>query len=195
MNLNTITVADFKAQFFRDFPYLPVYSATQLYNIGAVVYFTSTELFYTALLDALLNVPPTPPTDPASWLRNVVQPSVDDYVLDEDIEHAFAEAQMNFNQALFGTDAEIKLGYLYLTAFYLCNDLRASRAGIMAAGMYPLSSRSVGNVSESYGIPAAYMDDPLFAFYSLSAYGMKYLAMVIPKLRGNVGVVAGMTLP
>lgn len=193
MDLTTITVAQFKAQFFRDFPYLPVYSATQLYNIGDRVYYTPTLLFYDALADGVINI--TPPSDAAKWQRVAVQPSIDDYVQDIDIQHAFAEAQMNFNQGLFGTDAEITLGYLYLTAHYLCNDIRASRAGIMANPAFPMTSRSAGSMSESYSVPDAYKDNPVLAFYISSAYGMKYLAMVLPKMVGNVGVVAGMTRP
>lgn len=118
-----------------------------------------------------------------------------DYVYDSDITRAFAEAQIVFNQGLFGSDAQIKLAYLYVTAHYLVLDLRAAQAGISGAGgLFPVSSRSVGNVSESYAVPDAYTNDPNLAIYAQTNYGMKYLSMVLPKLVGNmVGVFGGTT--
>lgn len=191
MDLNAITVADFKSRFFRDFPYLPVYSADKLYNTGALVYYSVTELFYTALVDGLEGVAPN--SDPTKW--ELTAGNIDDYVLDQDITNAFAEAKMGLNQGLFATDDDITLGYLYLTAHYLCNDLRASRAGLAAIGAMMVQSRSVGSVSETYAIPQGYLDSPVYAFYLTSAYGLKYLAMVIPALAGNVVAVLGTTRP
>lgn len=192
MDLNSITVSDFKAQFPRGFPYLPEYDNTALYNIGDRVYYATTKLFYDCTVNGTTGIAPT---DIDNW--TVVNGlSVDDYVLDSDIEAAFAEAKVTFNQGLFGDDAEIRLGYLYLTAHFLVNDLRASRGGIFGASIAGLmNSRSVGNVSEGYAIPEAYTKDPTLSFYAQSAYGMKYLSMVIPRLRGNVQVVRGATLP
>ncbi len=137
MDLASITVADFKSLFFRDFP----------------------------------------------------------TAQDADITKAFAEAQVLLNQALFTTDANIKLGYLYLTAHFLCNDLKAARAGIDSTASFPVNSRTVGSVSESYTIPAIYTENPILQFYTTSAYGMKYLALVYPLLTGNIGIVAGWTDP
>lgn len=190
MDLNTITVADFKAQFRRDFPYLPTYDNAKLYNAGAVVYYQTTDLFYTCVANGTTGVLPTVS---ASW--TVTADETDNYIQDDDITNAFAEAQVNYNQSLFGTDAQIKLGYLYLTAHYLCVDIRNSRSGIAATGMFPMTSRTVGSVSESYGIPTAYMDSPIYAIYSQTGYGMKYLSLVLPQLVGNIGAVYGGTNP
>lgn len=149
MDLNSITVADFKAQFPRDFPYAP-----------------------------------------PSIVGN------NDYVYDADISRAFLEAQVVFNQGLFGSDAQIRMGYLYVTAHYLCLDLRAALAGIQGSGgSFPVSSRSVGSVSESYAIPERYTDDPLLALYTQTNYGMKYLSLVLPNLVGNMVAVFGGTNP
>lgn len=195
MDLNTITVADFKAQFFRDFPYLPVYDNTALYNLGDRVYYPTTKLFYDCAKDGVMGVLPTTVTNPISWSRTEPQPSIDDYVLDQDITNAMAEAKVLFNQGLFGTADQIKLGFLYLTAHFLCNDLKASRMGILATAYFPLQSRSVGSVSESYGIPKSYLDNPIYSFYTGSAYGLKYLAMVLPKLVGNMMGIPGRVQP
>lgn len=190
MDLNTITVADFKALFPRDFPYLPVYDNTELYNAGTRVYYPTTKLFYTCTVNGTTGILPT---DTDNW--TIVADSVENYVSDADIERAFAEAQITFNQSLFTTDANIKMGYLYLTAHYLVNDLRAALGGIAANGLFPVASRSVGNVSESYNIPQMYLDDPIFAYLTSTPYGMKYLSMIVAQLRGNVFVVTGWTLP
>lgn len=151
MDLNTITVSDFKAFFRRDFPYLP--------------------------------------SDPLSYC------DADEYVLDSDIQKAFMEAQILFNQALFGSNADITLVYLYLTAFFLVNDIGTAGAGLSSTGGFPVSSRTVGSVSESYEIPKAYVDNPTYSFYAKNGYGLKYLNLVLPMLVGNVGAVYGGTRP
>jgi len=191
VDLSTITVADFKAYFRRDFPYLPVYSDTKLYNIGARVYYPDTELFYDCTENGVTDVPPT--TDPGPWV--LVSDDIDNYVLDEDIDKAFGEAEINLNQDLFGTDAQIRIGYLYLSAMYLVHDLRAALRGIAAGANFTVSAKSVGNVSESYAIPQAFIDNPIYQIYTQSPYGLKYLSLVLPQLVGNVGAVAGMTHP
>ncbi len=191
MDLASITVADFKSLFFRDFPYLPEYNPAALYNAGRRVYYSTTLLFYDCLVNGTTDV--TPGTDVAVW--SVVADDVDNYILDADITKAFAEAMVLFNQALFTSDANIKLGYLYLTAHFLCYDIRAARGGVDSSGLFPANSRSVGNVSESYSIPTAYIDNPILQPYTASAYGMKYLALVYPMLTGNIGIVAGWTDP
>jgi hypothetical protein len=190
VDLSTITVADFKAHFRRDFPYLNEYDNAALYNSGSRVYYASTELFYDCLLNGTTGIEPA---EGANW--TVVADDIYNYILDEDIEKAFQEAQIVFNQSLFGTDAQITLGYLYLAANYLVNDIRASQSGLSGKGAFSVTSRSVGNVSESYGIPEAYLNNPVYQFYTQSPYGLKYLSLVLPQLVGNVGAVFGATRP
>ncbi len=189
MDLNTITVADFQAQFFRDFPYLNTYASTTTYNALITVYYNG--IFYTAIQNALLNI--TPGSDNTKW--QLVAGQVNDFVLPQDITNAFLEAQAIFNQALFGDDATIKMAYLYCTAHYLVNDLRAALQGIESSGNFPVSSRSVGSMSESYQIPDIYKDHPQLAFFTTSAYGMKFLSIALPNLVGNIRAVHGGTNP
>jgi len=141
MDLTTITAADFKAQFPRDFPYAPSANA-----------------------------------------------DVNKYILDSDIVRAFGEAQMTFNQSLIpgGTDANIKLAYLYLTAHYLCIDIKNAQQGINSAGSLLVNSRSVGSVSESYSIPERYLKNPNIGYLATTGYGNKYLSFVLPALVGNM---------
>lgn len=188
MDLNTITVADFKALFFRDFPYLPVWSASTTYNIGDVAYYTN-NLFYKSLINTNTSLP----TDTDDWV--LYPTTIYNYVLDADITKAFSEAKLEFNQGLFSSDADIKLGYLYLAAFFLVNDLQTAKAGVSAVGTGLVKTRSVGSVNESYDTPDWILDNPLYAIYWANRYGQKYLSFIIPLLVGNVGVVEGTTLP
>lgn len=194
MDLSTITVADFKAQFRRDFPYLPTYDPLELYNIPDRVYYPTTKLFYDCNVDGTQGVLPTVI---ANWTRVVSDPpiTVDDYVQDSDIIRAFGEAVVNFNQTLWPDDITIKMMYLYLTAFYLINDLKAANGGVAANPIFFVSSRTVGNVSESYGIPQAYLMNPIYSYLATNPYGMKYLSLLIPRMVGNMVAVCGATLP
>lgn len=188
MDLNTITVTDFKNLFRRDFPYLPTYDETITYNLGDKTYYNG--VFYEAKNDGTIDILPTVAN---SWNRIV--DDANNYIQDYDITKAFSEAQVSLNQGLFGTDAQIQMGYLYLTAHYLTLDIRTANQGVQSTGEQIVNSRSVGGVSESYTIPQHYLDDPILAFYTYTGYGMKYLSLVLPLLRGNIGVVDGWTNP
>lgn len=191
INVSTITVAQFQAQFFRDFPYFDAiqYDPTLVYNTGDEVYYAPNRLFYNALVDGVQGI--APGSDQTKWMKAI--DDIDNYVQDQDITNAFSEAQILFNPSFFGTDADITLAFLYLAAHFLCNDLKASSAGIYASASFPVSSRTVGSVSEGYGIPQSFLDNPIYAGYVTSSYGAKYLAMILPNLIGNVISVWGGT--
>lgn len=112
-------------------------------------------------------------------------------VSDLDITKAFTEATMNFNADLFGEDDALRMTFLYLAAHYLVNDLQTSEAGKNSAGFFPVSSRSVGSVSESYAIPEWVLRDPVLGSYMTTRYGQKYLSLIKPLLVGNVTVYQG----
>jgi hypothetical protein len=188
MDLDSIVVQDFKDLFFRDFPYLVIWDATKTYNTDKEVYYSTNELFYKCLNDGVTSLP-TVTTD---WDK--ITDDIYNYVLDADIEKAFTEAQVNFNQSLFGSDANIQLAYLYLTAHFLVVDLRRSSQGVNSKGDYSASSQSVGSVSESLHIPDKMANNPIFQLYTTTGYGMKYLNLVLPRLVGNVGVIRGNTV-
>lgn len=163
MDLTTITVAQFKARFYRDFSY-ENQNPTQ--------------------------AQPVPPEN-----TFIVQ--------DLDIENAYLDAQALFNQGLFGGcnsnggNTALIPAYLYLSAHCLALNIQAASTGINSSGTgaFPVASRSVGSVSESYMIPDSYKDDPILAQYTQTAYGQKYLALVLPFLRGNTVAVWGGALP
>lgn len=197
MDLSTVAVEQFKAQFPRSFPYLPVYDDEKLYNKDAQVYYGVTELFYQCLVNGTIGVAPDfVPTPPATspWQQYV--DDIYNYVLDADIERAFVEARQVFNQSLInGDDDFVLMAFLYLTAHFLVNDLRAAEGGVSAGVAGNVSSRSVGNVSESYAFPDAWSKSPILQFYTTSPYGLKYLNMVLPKMVGNVNAIRGTTRP
>lgn len=208
MDLTTITIDQFKAQFRRDFPYTPVYDPTIIYNTGDVAFYAPTGLFYQCQADGVKNIGPLLKYDQGNkydadgnkydsntkyWVKYIADPL--DFVDDIDITNAFAEALIIVNPALFSTNTNLTLGFLYMAAHYLCNDVQAARGGVNGAGRFPVAGRTVGSVSETYSIPKAYQDDPLLAMFAQTPYGLKYLSMVLPALRGNMVAVFGGTNP
>ena len=112
-----------------------------------------------------------------------------------DIQKAFAEANMNFNPSLFDTEENLKLGFLYLAAHYLCIDLQNSAQGINGKYEGLMSSKSVGSVSVGYTIPNWVTEHPIYSLLTQTRYGMKFLSLIIPLLIGNVRAVKGITHP
>ena len=193
IDVTTITVQQFQTQFARYFPFFDSiqWSSTPIYNTGDEVYYPGTNLFYQSLVDGNQNV--VPGSDATKWAKYA--DNLDNWVQDGDITNAFAEAQMVFNTAFFANDAQTTLAYLYLTAHYLCNDLKTAMAGIYGGPYFPMSGRTVGSVSEQYFIPDAYKNDPILSQYTQTAYGMKYLSFIQPQLIGNMVAVFGGSQP
>jgi hypothetical protein len=131
----------------------------------------------------------------ALFVRDFTYGSTTDTIMDSDITRAFGEASVLLNQGLYASDDIIELTYLYLTAHYLCLDLRAASSNVESSGFFPVASRSVGSVSESYAIPEAYAGNPALSIYTQTAYGMKFLSLTLPCLVGNVIAVGGATNP
>jgi hypothetical protein len=179
MDLTTITYSDFSALFFRDFPYLPVYNSSQTYFSGNEVYYGMN--FWTCSVDGTQGV--TPGNGVPQW--TITQDNINNYVQNQDIQNAFNQAQILLNQALFGTVQQITLGYLYLSAHFLCLNLRAANAGLAGIGAMPVGARSVDGVSETYNIPEKLLRKSTYQTYLQTTYGMTYLAMIQPQLAGN----------
>jgi len=184
--IQALTPEDFKNQFWRDFTFVDTWLVGSTYNTGDQVFYDVNKRFYQCLNDGVIGNLPTNIND---WkeISNV------GLVSDLDITNAYAEACITFNDALFDDNADIILGYLYLAAHYLVNDLNAGGQSGTQAGL--VNSRSVGNVSESYSIPQWQLDDPILGFYAGSSYGRKYLNMILPRLTGNITTVKGCTTP
>lgn len=183
----SITILDFKEYFTRDFPYLPVWDALVSYNAGEVVYYTN-RLFYTAKSDS---VPVgTLPTN-ATYFEKITDDYYN-YINNTDIEKALLEQEAMLPVARFD-NVTLAMAQKYLTAHCLCNDIKTSNAGLASQISFPVQSKSAGSISTSYGIPQAFMQKEIYAFYLTSQYGLKYLALLIPRIKGNIAIAYGWT--
>jgi len=179
-----ITLADFKAQFVRDFLYLPIYNNTTIYKLNNVVFYL--DIFYKCIVATSVGILPT---DINNWV--VITDDKNNYILDEDITRAFLEAEVNFNPAIFEDERFCKLAYLYLTAHYMVTDIRSG--GVDSQGNFSMNSRSVGSVSENYDIPSWVSSNPFLSFFATTYYGIKYVTLAVPRTIGRAGLVPGKT--
>lgn len=131
--------------------------------------------------------------DRAFTYAPVTDPNNTNYVRDKDILNAYSQADLNFNEALFGEDNEKKLAFLFLTAHYLCMDAQMDRKGLNSQGEFIMTSKSVDSVSASYAIPQVYQNDPTLNYFAQTQFGCKYLSLIIPRAIGRVAIVRGTT--
>lgn len=186
VNLDNITTNDFKNLFTRgDFPYLPVWVEGQAYFKEDIVYYKPN--FYKSLKDGNK----AEPTDIENW--QLTNDSVNNYITDDDILRAFAEAKINFNAELFTDDKTAIMVFYYLAAHYLVIDLNNSQSPFSLGFMGFTQSKSVGSVSESYGIPQWMLNSPMLSAYAQTGYGRKYLSLIMPYLKGNIILTFGRT--
>ena len=183
----TVTADQFKAYYFRDFPYLPYYDSDKTYFKGDVVYNNDDCNFYKSKVDnntaALSNT--------TNW--EVTKGDVLNYITDTDIEKAIGQALLSANEE-FGENREDKIIiFLHLVAFYLVMDLKNSSAGLNSSYSGLVASKSVGSVSESYNVPQWLANSPLYSIYSQNGYGMKYLSLISPYLSTTILFSTGRT--
>ena len=176
-SIDNITTSEFKALFGRDFPYLPIWTYGKVYFKNDIVY--QDENFYISLNDENTDEPPS-----SKW--KLYNDNVENYISDNDIQKAFIEAKMNFNQSLFPKCDECITAFCYLAAHYLVIDLNNALNPFALGGFGLTNSKSVGSVSESYAIPQWVMNDKNLGLYAQTGYGRKYLSLIIPKLHGNI---------
>lgn len=173
-----VTTEYFKSLFARDFPYLPIYKDGKAYFTGDIVYFDNN--FYKSKIDGNL----TDPTNTTNWV--LIDETTDNYIQDSDIEKAFEEAGINFNAAIFSNCDTAQLVFCYLAAHYLVIDLNNAQNPLALGVMGYTQSKSVGSVSESYGIPQWIMNNEVLGTYAQTGYGRKYLSLIRPFLTGNI---------
>lgn len=116
-------------------------------------------------------------------------------IMDADILRAITEAGITINPCFFTSQGAYQIGFLYLAAHFLVTNIRNSSQGISGNYEWLQSSKSVGSVSEGISIPQRILENPAFAMLSKTAYGAKYLYLILPQLSGNVFTVQGMTKP
>lgn len=184
-SIENVTVDDFKNLFTRDFPYLPLYIAGTIYFKGDEVYFNG--YFYVSLIDNNS----TEPTNTENW--HITNDTVNNYIQDSDIERAFLEAKLNFNPSFWKNDETAIMVFLYLAAHYLVIDLNNASNPLGMGFMGFTQSKSVGSVSESYGIPQWMLNNQILSQFATTGYGRKYLSLIQPYLIGNIILTPGRT--
>lgn len=180
-----VSTTDFQDLFNRDFPYLPVYVEGKAYFTNDIVYYEPN--FYQSLVDNNTELP----TNTTNW--QIINDSVNNYIQDSDIMRAFNEAVINFNVNLFTDQNSAIMVFLYLAAHYLVIDLNNAANPLAMGFMGFTQSKSVGSVSESYGIPQWMLNNQVLSAYAQTGYGRKYLSLIHPYLIGNVLFFPGRT--
>lgn len=154
----------------------------------------------------------TPPAVPADFKlqfpRDFKYGTGLETVRDLDIQSALNFANSVFNPELFETVAlpggtsEAKIAYLYATAHFLVTALQAA-GGLSAVSRFQgpnsqgdgvITNKSVGGVSIGYQWPAMIVENPALYGLTKTSYGQSYLQMLMPRLVGNVSIVAGETI-
>lgn len=129
--------------------------------------------------------------------------ATDAEIRDADIQKAFDQACAVFNPGIYPTfpspatdlqQPEV-IAYLYLTAHYLVQDIKMGQQGLSSFGEFMVTSKSVGSVSVSYGIPEKFLNNPNFSYFITTTFGLKYLSLTTPYLVGNMTTVQGCTTP
>jgi hypothetical protein len=157
------------------------------YGKGDEVYYSTDGLFYLSKIDGNFDIPGSD-----DWER--VNDSIDNYVLDDQIENAISEGRFIFNENIF-SEEEKKMALLYLAAHFLCVDIKNIAGGANAQAVYPEATKSAGNVSVGYKISDTIANNPVLSSLMATGYGQKFLMMISPRLIGNVMLVRGWTTP
>lgn len=184
-----ITVQQFKTFFRRDFPYLPVYDASKAYWTNDEVYYSSNEQFYISLIDNNT----TSIADTTAWQR--IQDDIDNYIIDQDITSVIEQTEIIIPDNIEIPDNVYTLLQYYLAAHLLVDSIRTSNAGLTSQLTGITTGKSIGSVSQQYGIPQQLLNSELYSFYITSQYGLKYLVLIMPYLNGNISCVKGATTP
>lgn len=117
-------------------------------------------------------------------------------VTDDDINGAIFDAEFNVNPGIFPSQQAFSRAFLYLAAHQLCSKLLMAAAGVQSQYEWLTTSKTVGDVSQSFAIPKELLEDsPWLADFSKTRYGAMYLQIVGPLLVGNVGTLPTVTNP
>jgi hypothetical protein len=140
-------------------------------------------------------VAPTVADFKAKFTRDFPYGITPDVVNDSDIQRAINESSLLINEALCGSQEFYTLAYLFLAAHRMVMNLRASSVGLAGNFDWLIGSKGVGSVSVSTSIPQRLLENPVWSYYCKSTYGVEYLMLMLPRLSGAFGTVAGWTQP
>ncbi len=117
-------------------------------------------------------------------------------VTDYDIANAQAKATaFNITSRLTGSQLAFTQLYNLLAAHYLCETLQAAGTGLGGQATWLTKAKTVGNVMETFDIPARILNSPYLSKLSKTTYGAQFLELVSPQLIANFQVFHGWTLP
>jgi hypothetical protein len=116
-------------------------------------------------------------------------------VMDTDIDKGISDATAFINTGLFYEQAVYTVAFLNLSAHFMVTSLQSSSQGANGQYNWLQASKSVGSVSEGFSIPQRILDNPQYAWLSRTAYGLKFLMLILPQLSGQVFTVEGSTRP
>ncbi len=179
---DNITPLIFKEYYSADFLFISDYEQGQVYQKGQIVF--NAPDFYKSLADDNTSLL----TDADNWEKI---PTSSNYVTDNDIIKAIGQAKLAINEK-FGYTKEDKITiFLHLVAFYLVMDKKNQSSGVNGGFLGVTSSKSVGDVSESYAIPQYILNNPLWSIYAQNGYGLKYLSLILPYLSVTIRLFGG----
>lgn len=125
-------------------------------------------------------------------------------VQDNDIQRAINETSVSFNPGLWdsspiGATTEQNIAYLYLAAHYMTLNIQGAGGlasvnrgrGVKSSGGGTIQTKSIGSVSITYAIPDYVQNSAVLGQYMRTDFGQKYLALLAPRIVGNVAVVSG----
>lgn len=116
-------------------------------------------------------------------------------VTDDDINLAIAAAQPNVNPEFFGSQAAFTIGFNYLAAHMLVENVLASVEGLASQYSWLTASKTVDGISQSFTIPQRIQDDPFLASLSTTRYGANFLKLILPWLVGHTAPLYRETNP
>ena len=125
-------------------------------------------------------------------------------VQDNDIQRAINETSVSFNPGLWdssplGSTTEQNIAYLYLSAHYLVLNVQGAGGlsavnrgrGVKSSGGGTIQNKSIGSIAIAYAIPEYVQNSAILGQYMRTDFGQKYLALLAPRIVGNVAVVSG----
>lgn len=148
--------------------------------------------------------PPSVANFKAQFNREFVYGTSLAQIQDNDIQRAINETSLSFNPGLWdssplGNTSEQNIAYLYLSAHYLTLNIQGAGGltsvnrgrGVKSSGGGTINNKSIGSVSIAYAIPDYVQNSAILGQYMRTDFGQKYLALLAPRIVGNVAVVSG----
>jgi len=114
-------------------------------------------------------------------------------ITDKEINRALLEAKSVINESLIDDNDQLKICFYYLTAHFAC--LNTRMGGVNSVGQNIIMSESAEGVSANYAIPEAFIKNPVWAAYTKTEYGYRYLSLIYPYTVGNIVSIEGATTP